>query len=123
MIPEKFLEVLKHEGATAIATQGEKELHLVNTWNSYIQVTDSGKLLYPAGGMNVTEANIEKNNQIQMTVGSKEVDGFHGPGAGYRIKGTAAFLKSGPDYEMIKQKYPWARAAVEITIESIIQTL
>lgn len=123
MIPEKFLDVLKHEGAAAIASQGENGPHLANTWNSYIQVTESGKLIYPAGGMQVTEANIKKNNRVQMTVGAREVEGFHGPGTGFRIEGNAFFLTEGPSYEQIKQKFPWARGAVEITIDSIVQTL
>lgn len=33
VIPEKLLQVLKHEGVVAIATQGEEGPHLVNTWN------------------------------------------------------------------------------------------
>lgn len=123
MIPEKFLEVIKSEGVATIGTYADGVIHLSNTWNSYIEISDSGKLLYPAGGMNVTESNIEKNNKVQMTVGSREVEGFHGPGTGFRINGTAAFLKSGADFDRIKQVYPWARAVVEITIESVTQTL
>ncbi|MDP4107133.1 MAG: pyridoxamine 5'-phosphate oxidase family protein [Bacillota bacterium] len=123
MMPEKFLEVLTYEGVASIVTQGHGEPHLVCTWNSYIQVLDNGKLLYPAGGMNATEVNLEKNNKIQMAVGSKEVDGFHGPGTGFRIEGTAAFIKSGPEFEVINQKFPCSRAAFEITVDSITQTL
>jgi hypothetical protein len=123
MIPDKLLEVLKYEGVASIVTQGEGEPHLVCTWNSYIQVLDNGKLLYPAGGMNLTEVNLEKNSKIHMAVGCKEVDGFHGQGTGFRIEGTATFVKSGPEFEEIKQKFPWSRAAVEITVDSITQTL
>lgn len=123
MIPEKMLEVLKHEGPVAIATQGEKEPHLVNTWNSYITVKDDRRMLYPAGGMKETEANIEKNNHVLVTVGSREVPGFNGPGTGFLITGTASFLKQGSEYEEIKQRFPWARAVVEIKIESVKQTL
>ncbi|MDP4086190.1 MAG: pyridoxamine 5'-phosphate oxidase family protein [Bacillota bacterium] len=123
MIPEKFLEVLKHEGVAAIATQGEEGPYLSNTWNSYVQVSESGKLIYPAGGMKATEANIEKNNRILMTIGSREVAGFNGPGTGFRIKGIATFLKSGIEFDKMKQQFPWARAVVEITIDSITQTL
>jgi hypothetical protein len=123
MIPEKLCEVLNHEGAAAIATQGENGPHLSNTWNSYIQVLESGTLLYPAGGMKVTEANINKNSHVLLTVGSHDVEGFHGPGAGFRIEGNAAFLTTGPEYEMMKEKFPWARAAVKITIDTIVQTL
>lgn len=123
MFSENFLDVLKHEGVATIGTYGDGEIHLSNTWNSYIRITDSGKLLYPAGGMKVTEANIVKNKRIQMTLGSREVAGFHGLGTGFRIEGTAAFLKSGPEFEKIKDIFPWARAAVEITVESVTQTL
>ncbi|MDP4161053.1 MAG: hypothetical protein Q8911_15040 [Bacillota bacterium] len=38
MIPDKLLEILKHEGVVAIATQGEEGPNLVNTWNSYVQI-------------------------------------------------------------------------------------
>lgn len=123
MIPEKLLEVIKHEGVATIGTYADGKIHLSNTWNSYIQITEDGKLLYPAGGMNVTESNVKKNNKVQFTVGSREVDGFYGPGTGFRINGTAAFIESGSEFEKIKQEYPWARAAVEITIDSVTQTL
>ncbi|WP_458414909.1 pyridoxamine 5'-phosphate oxidase family protein [Schinkia sp. CFF1] len=122
VIPEKFLEVLQHEGVATIGTFADGKIHLSNTWNSYMQISD-GKLLYPAGGMNTTEANVEKNNQVMVTIGSREVEGFHGPGTGFRIVGTATFLKSGAEFEEFKQSFPWARAVVEITIESITQTL
>ena len=123
MIPEKFLEVLSYEGVVAIATQGDNEPHLVNTWNSYIIVTKEGNMLYPAGGMNKTEANIKKNNNVLITLGSREVQGFHTLGTGFQIKGTATFLKSGDNFNLIKQKFSWARAAVEVKIISVTQTL
>ena len=122
-IPEKMLEVLSHEGVVAIATHGDGGLHLVNTWHSYVQVTGDGRLLYPAGGMNATEFNIEKDNSVLLTVGSREVEGHRGVGAGFLISGSVAFLKDGPDFAAIKQRFPWARAAVEITVKSVTQTL
>lgn len=123
MKPEKFFEVLKHEGVTAIATQGPKGPHLVNTWNSYIEVTPEESLLIPAGYMNKTEENIKNDSRILLTVGSREVAGFHGPGTGFLIQGTASFLNEGPKYEKLKQKFPWARAALEVHAETITQTL
>ncbi len=122
MIPDKLLEVLKKEGIAAIATSGADGPHLVNTWNSYIQVAD-GRLIFPAGGMNKTEANIAKDNRVLITLGSREVDGFRGPGAGFLVRGTASFIKSGPVFDKLKKNFPWARAAVEISIASITQTL
>jgi len=123
MIPEKLIEVLKHEGVVAIASQGHDGPHLVNTWNSYVQIPDKGRLLIPAGYMQKTEANIASNNEVLITLGSREVAGNHGPGAGFLIKGTAAFVTSGPDFEVIKEKFLWARAALVITIASATQTL
>lgn len=122
-ISEKMLMVLNHEGVVAIATQGKEGPHLVNTWNSYIKVTGDGRLLFPAGRMNTTESNIEKNNHVLLTIGSREVQGFNGPGTGFLISGTAAFLKQGPEFDDIKSKFSWARAAVEIKVSSAEQTL
>jgi len=123
MFPEKFLEVLKKVGVVAIATQGEDGPHLVNTWNSYIQISEDGRLLIPAGYMNETEANIARDNRVLLTVGSHEVPGKLGPGTGFLIKGTAAFVSSGPDFDRIKAKYAWARATLAVTVESVTQTL
>lgn len=123
MFPDKFHEVLKHEGVVAIATQGPDGPHLVNSWNSYLVVVDNNKLLIPAGYMNETEANIGKDNRVKITVGSKEVAGFHGPGTGFLIVGTAKFITDGSSYSTMKQRFPWMRAVLEITVQSIKQTL
>jgi hypothetical protein len=123
MIPEKLLEVLKHDGVVAIATQGQDGPHLVNTWNSYIKITDDGRLLIPAGYMEHTEANIAKNSNVLITLGSSKVAGKNGPGTGFLIKGTAAFISSGPDFDVIKAKFAWARATLAVTILSATQTL
>ena len=49
MIPEKLTEVLKHDGVVAIATLGQDGPHMVNTWNSYIRITDAERILIPVG--------------------------------------------------------------------------
>ena len=123
MIPEKLLEVMKHDGVVAIATLGPDGPHMVNTWNSYIKITNDDRLLIPAGYMQVTEANIATNNNVLITLGSSKVAGKNGPGTGFLIKGTAAFITSGPDFDTIKAKFAWARAALAITIISTTQTL
>lgn len=123
MIPEKLLEVLKHDGVVAIATLGPDGPHMVNTWNSYIKITSDGRLLIPAGYMHLTETNIAFNNNVLITLGSSKVPGKIGPGTGFLIKGTAAFATSGPDFDVIKAKYAWARAALAVTIASATQTL
>lgn len=123
MVPEKLLEVLKKDGVVAIATMGKDEPHMVNTWNSYIHITADGRLLIPAGYMQHTEANLALNDKVLITLGSSKVAGKIGPGTGFLIKGRAAFVTSGPDFETIKAKFGWARAAMAVTIESATQTL
>lgn len=123
MIPEKMMEVLKNEGVVSIVTEGTEGAHIVNTWNSYIKVTEDERLLAPVGGMNTTEVNLKSNNNVLVTMGSREVQGFHSKGTGFLIKGTAAILKNGNEFEIVKQSFPWARAVLEIRPESITQTL
>lgn len=123
MIPETLREVLKKDGVGAIATMGPNEPHLVNTWNSYVRITDDGRLLIPAGYMNVTEANLKTNNKVLLTFGSSKVAGKNGPGTGFLIKGTAEFITSGPDFDTMKRRFAWARATLAVTVFSVTQTL
>ena len=122
MIPDKFLEVLTHEGVVAIVSQGE-EPHVVNTWNSYLCVTEDEKLLIPAGSMKVTETNILSNPQVQLTLGSREVEGFHSLGTGFLVRGTATFLDEGENFQTMKARFPWMRAVLQVTVRDITQTL
>ena len=96
---------------------------MVNTWNSYVQITADGRLLIPAGYMQQTEANIVYNNNVLITLGSSKVAGKMGPGTGFLIKGTAAFISSGPDFDVMKARFAWARAVVVVTVVSVDQTL
>lgn len=123
MIPEKMLEVLKYEGVVAIVTQGTAGAHVANTWNSYLKTAGDGRILGPVGGMNTTETNVKQNNKVLVTLGSREVEGFHSMGTGFLIEGTAAFIYNGSDFDETKQKFPWARAVLEIKPDNITQTL
>jgi hypothetical protein len=123
MIPEKMKEILQHEGVVAIATQGPEGPHLVNTWNSYLQITPTGTMLVPVGGMNTTEANLRRDPRVLVTLGSREVAGQRGPGAGFLIRGTATIHASGEAFDLVKPRYVWARGVLEITITSITQTI
>jgi hypothetical protein len=122
LIPEKLLEIMKQDGVVAIATSGEDGPHMVNTWNSYIKVSPDGRLLIPAGYMHKTEANIAHNPNVLITLGSSKVTGMHGPGAGFLIRGKAAFITSGPDFDLMKAKFSWLRATLAVTIDSAVQT-
>lgn len=125
MLSDKILEVLSHpaDGIVAIVTQANGEPHVVNSWNSYVGITPDGRLLIPAGGMNTTEKNIAGNHHVKLTIGNREVQGKMYRGAGFLITGTARFLKEGPEFNSLKNKFSWARAALEITVETSEQTL
>ena len=122
-IPETMLEVLKKDGVVAIATLGPDGPHMVNTWNSYVRVSEDGRLLIPAGYFHKTEANIAANDKVLVTLGSSKVRGLNGAGTGFLVKGTATFVTSGPDFETTKARFAWARATLAIAIDSATQTL
>jgi hypothetical protein len=122
MIPEKLPEIMKQDGVVAIATLGTDGPHLVNTWNSYIRVSSDGRLFTPAGYMHKTQTNIDYNPNVLITLGSSKVKGLHGAGAGFLIKGKAAFITSGPDFDFMKEKFNWLRATLAITVDSATQT-
>lgn len=123
MLNQALLDVLSHEGVVAIVTQGDNEPHVVNTWNSYVNVTDDGKLIIPVGRMQKTQANVEKNNRVKLTCGSREVQGLQYMGTGFLVEGQAQIEQAGSHFDLIKAKFPWARAALVITVESATQTL
>lgn len=122
MITEALLDVMKQDGVVAIATLGQDGPHMVNTWNSYLRIAADGRLLIPAGYMHRTEANIAFNPNVLITLGSSKVKGLHGPGAGFLLKGTAVFITSGPDFDLLKESFAWLRATMAVTIESATQT-
>lgn len=125
MLNEKLLEILSHpaDGEVAIVTQGVDGPHVVNTWNSYVDVTSDGRMLIPVGSMNKTEKNVESNPMVKLTIGSREVQGLNYKGAGFLITGTARFAKESTEFKLIKAKFPWARAVLEIKIVTAVQTL
>lgn len=123
MFTEKFLEVLGKEGVVAIVSCADNEAHVVNTWNTYLVKTSDGRLLIPAWAMRKTEKNILKNNKVLLTIGSKEVEGRRGPGCGFFIEGTARYIASGPEWDMMKAKFSFLTRVLEVTVTSIKQTL
>lgn len=123
MLNEKLLEVISHEGVVAIVTCSNNEAHVVNTWHSFLSVTEDGRLLIPAAGMRRTQKNIEQNNKVKVTLGSKEVMGHMYMGAGFLIEGTAKFLEEGSDFDMMKEKFSFLSRVLEITVISAKQTI
>lgn len=122
MLTETFFEVIRHEGVVAIVSCANNEAHVVNTWNTYLHITDDERILLPAWAMRTTEHNITHNSTVLLTVGSKEVQGKMGAGTGFLLKGTARFLSSGSEWEMMKEQFSFMTRVLEITVTSIKQT-
>jgi hypothetical protein len=123
MLSEKFFEVIANEGVASIVSWGNDEPHVVNTWNSYVNITADGRLLIPAAGMRKTQKNVGINNKVKVTLGSREVMGYKFMGTGFLIEGTAKFVESGSEFDMMKEKFPFLNRVLEITVTSQKQTL
>jgi hypothetical protein len=123
MINEKLLEVMSNEGVVSIVSWNNEEAHVVNTWNSYLTVVGSDRFLIPAAGMRKTQKNVEINDKVKITLGSKEVMGHRNMGTGFLIEGTAKFVEAGTEFEMMKDKFPFLSRVLEITVISAKQTL
>lgn len=122
MLNEKLLDVLSHQGVVTIVTYGDDAAHASNTWNHYVRVAEDDRLLIPAAGMRKTQTNIERQPDVLLTVASPEVQGFYGMGAGFLLEGTAAFKDSGPDFEMMKEKFPFLTRVLSVKINGSRQT-
>lgn len=123
MFTDKFLEVISKEGVVSIVSCADNEAHVVNTWNTYLVNPNDGRLLIPAWAMRKTEKKILKNNKVLLTVGSKEIIGRNGLGCGFLVEGTARFIPSGSEWDMMKAKFSFLTRVLEVTVTSIRQTL
>lgn len=122
-LSEKFLEVLQHEGVVTVLSWGI-EPHIVNTWNSYIVITDDERILIPAYGFRKTEKNVEVNNKVKLSLGSKEVLGYKDyQGTGFIVTGTAKYISSGKEYDYMKEKFPFLTKVFEVTVDKATQML
>lgn len=120
----KFHEVLNHEGVVSITSWGEGEPHVVNTWNSFLVVTDDERILIPAAGFRKTQRNVEVNGKVKLTLGSRDVIGYRDyQGCGFYIEGTAAYLESGPDFDLMKEKFPFLSRVLQVSVSLAKQTI
>lgn len=55
MFQEAFYEVLKHEGVVSITSWSKDNVHVANTWNSYVQITTDHRILIPAAWFHKTQ--------------------------------------------------------------------
>lgn len=124
MLGEKFYEVIKNEGVVSITSWGVDRPHVTCTWNSYLLIKDNDKILIPAAGMKSTEADVKVNDDVILTLGAREVEGFNGyQGTGFRIEGKALFLSEGEYFDDMKEKYPFLNRVLQITVSSSKQLL
>lgn len=123
MFSEIFKDVISKEGVVSIVSCADNEAHVVNTWNSYLNISGDGKILIPAWKMRKTEKKIQCNDKVLLTLGSKEVQGKMGLGTGFLVEGTARFLSSGPEFDMMKAKFTFQTRVLEVTVTSIQQTI
>jgi len=112
-------EVIDKTEWIAITTTGPGGPHVVATWGDYVRAfgIQDDTLLIPVGGMHKTEANLKRDNRVELLCGTRLVAGTHGPGKGCSIVGKAEFQTAGPHFDAVKAKYAWARAALVVTAE------
>lgn len=118
-----LLKILQHEGAATLVTTSDAEPHLTATWNSYIEVDETGKLLIPAGGYHKTESNINLGSKLIMLIASKQVAGKQDMGTGLRLTGSVVFVTEGDVFNKTKNRFNWARAVLVFTVEKIEQLI
>ena len=123
MLNQKFKEVLSKEGVVAIVTCADNAAHVNNTWNSYVRITADGTLLIPVAGMSHTLADLQSNNFVQLTLGSKEVEGSIGMGAGFRVEGTSRILRDGEQFDMMYAAFPFLKSVLEVIPSAVVQTI
>ncbi len=120
MIDDAVKAVLSRESSAALVTSGAAGPHLVATWNSYITLLTDDAIIFPAGGMRQTQANVEAGSPVQLIVGSRDETG---KGTGYRLTGRACFETGTPIHNRLKERFPWCRAAVVMQIDRVEKVL
>ncbi len=122
-IEGKFKEVLDKTEFVAIATSSADGPHIAATWGDYVRTIglqdNDETIVIPAGRYRKTEENLAKNNRVEVLIASKQVQGTRSPGQGCRISGTGEVQTAGPLAELAKAKFPWARGALVIRVESL----
>ena len=82
------------------------------------------RILAPAAGMHYLEEDIKVNDTIYLMLGVREVEGKNGyQGIGFRVSAKAKLISNGPEFEMMKEKYPFLRSVLELTPVEVEQLL
>ncbi len=116
-----YKELIEQSEWVAIATAGVDGPHLVATWGDYVRDLgiEEDKVLIPAGRFNKTEENLKRDNRVELLFASRKVQGTRGSGQGCCVSGTAALEYKGPAMDKVKARFPWARAALVITVRDV----
>lgn len=120
-----FHEVWEETEFVAIVTNGEHGPHMAGTWGDYVRKLGirGDTIVIPAGGFRQTEQNLERDNRIKMMIASHKVPGSNAPGQGLEMQGTGTIVSIGPLFDEVKQKFPWARAALVVQVVKVIKHL
>jgi hypothetical protein len=113
-------QVLEKTEWIAIATTGPDGPHVVATWGDYVRTLGitGESLLIPVGHMHKTEHNLAHDPRVELLCGTRHLPGNYGPGKGCSIVGTARLESAGPTFDNVKARFPWARAAMTIQIQT-----
>lgn len=105
----------------SIVTQGPDGPHMAGNWGDYLRRlgVEGNRIVLPAGHYHQTEKNLRSNNRIQVLVASRAVNGSHGPGQGCVLSGTGSVQTEGEAAQHAKAKFPWARGALVIDVQSV----
>ena len=115
-------ELLEKTEWVAIVTWNGNQPHLVGTWGDSVSsfgIKDGNIILIPAGYYFKTEENLKKNKNIQLMIASKQVEGTHGLGQGCVIYGEGEIQTEGQYAKYVKEKFPWARGVLVVTVKEI----
>ena len=98
---------------------------MVGNWGEYLRTVGirEDMIVLPAGRYQRTEQNLRSNKRIQLLLASKKVQGTRTPGQGYLIEGSGEVQSSGPLFDEVKAKFPWARGALVIQVEKVTAQL
>lgn len=115
-----YREVCDATEYVAIVTRGPEGPHLAGHWGDYMRIVESGEVaVFPVGRFQRTEQNLRADGRIQLMVASRKVQGTRSPGQGCEIVGTGEVVVEGEYVDLVREKFPWARGALVVRVESV----
>ena len=68
-------------------------------------------------------AALRANGHIQLMAASRKVQGTRSPGQGCVIAGSGEIVTEGEYGDLVREKFPWARGALVVRVESVATQL